>query len=255
MEHVSRRRRHTPPGTIADRTGDEPGVQAQFKPDVTCDGHFFEGVVLDVDILALVLGEAHFMTDQSTASSASHALFGTITPLVKTIALIVTIAGAIPTAITAYYAWDLKVPFTEVPHQLAQNKILMRNFDCVPKIKYNNLTTSGGTVVDAGACPKTSDILLRISAPGYNPTYEWIAFNQLTKPGDEPPSGLLDLLFGIAHAEDSAKSMRLAQGTFQVVCQTLVSKPSTSARRFPATPNARARVRPGAHPAWRLEAS
>src|SRR5690606_32599432 len=110
--------------------------------------------------------------------------------LLKTAALVVTIVGAIPTAITAYHAWQYKVPFTQVSHRLAQYEIWERNIDC--RIDYKALSTSQGTQVDAGACPSTGDISLKISTPEGKATYEWIAYTQLQKPGEVPPSGLLD---------------------------------------------------------------
>lgn len=164
------------------------------------------------------------MTDQSTATGASRGLFGSVTPLVKTVALVVTIVGAVPTALTAYNAWQYKVPFKEVPHRLAQFEILERNLDCMTQIKYNALSTTEGTQVDVGACPKTRDISLRVSTPDGKATYEWIAYNQLRKPGEAPPSGILDLFLGIAQAEGAAKPTRLAQNAIEIVCQTLVSK-------------------------------
>jgi len=146
---------------------------------------------------------------------------GRITPLIKTVALIVTALGAIPTAITAYYAWHYKVPFDQVAHRLDQYDILVRNIDC--RIDYKALSTTQGTRVDVGACPKTRDISLKVSSPDGAATYEWIAYNQLQKPGEPPPSGIIDLLFGIARAEGSGANVQLAQTAMQVVCQSIVS--------------------------------
>jgi hypothetical protein len=162
------------------------------------------------------------MTDQTVAKTSAGPL-GHITPLVKTVALIVTALGAIPTAITAYYAWHYKVPFGQVAHRLDQYDILVRNLDC--RIDYKALSTTQGTRVDVGACPKTRDISLKVSSPDGAATYEWIAYNQLQKPGEAPPSGILDLLFGIAHAESSGSSgahIQLAQAGMEVVCQSIV---------------------------------
>jgi hypothetical protein len=167
--------------------------------------------------------EAHSMTDHSMEQKSPKGLFGGITPLVKTIALIVTVVGAIPTAITAYHAWQYKVPFSQVSHRLGQYEIWERNIDCL--IDYKALSTAGGTKVDAGACPTTGDISLKISATDGKATYEWIAYNQLRKPGEPPPSGLLDLLVGAVRADDTAsKSQRLAQSAMEVVCQKLVDR-------------------------------
>jgi len=162
------------------------------------------------------------MTDQSIAKSSSHGLLGRATPLIKTAVLVVTVVGAIPTAITAYNAWQYKVPFSEVPHRLAQYEIWERNIDC--QIDYKALSTTEGTRIDVGACPETRDISLKVSAPDGKATYEWIAYNQLRKPGEQPPSGILDLLMGVSYADGAGKPTRLAQAAIEVVCQSLVSK-------------------------------
>lgn len=144
-----------------------------------------------------------------------------IVPFLKTAALVVTIVGAIPTAITAYHAWQYKVPFTEVSHRLQQYDLWERNIDC--KIDYKALSTAQGTKVDAGACSKTGDISLKISTDDGKATYEWIAYNQLQKPGEAPPAGLIDLFMGVARAAEgqSVAGVRVAQ-SMEVVCQSLV---------------------------------
>lgn len=162
------------------------------------------------------------MSDQSIAQPQSHGMLGRITPLVKITALAITVFGAVPTAITAYNAWQYKVPFSQVSHRLAQYEIWERNIDC--PIDYKALSTTEGTKIDVGACPKTRDISLKVSTPGGAATYEWIAYNQLRKPGEQPPSGILDLLVGVAHAGDAPKPMRTAQAAMEVMCQSLISK-------------------------------
>lgn len=143
-------------------------------------------------------------------------------PFLKTAALVVTIVGAVPTAITAYHAWQYKVPFTQVSHRLQQYEIWERNIDC--KIDYKALSTSQGTKVDAGACASTGDISLKVSTPDGKATYEWIAYNQLQKPGEPPSSSLIDLFIGAARADGALpQGVRVAQ-SLEVVCQSLVSK-------------------------------
>lgn len=162
------------------------------------------------------------MMDQSMATSSLRRPLGRLTPLLRTTALAVTILGAIPTAVTAYHAWQYKVPFSKVSHRLAQYEIWERNIDC--KIEYKALSTPEGTRVDVGACPTTGDISLKVSVPDGKATYEWIAYNQLRKPGEQSPAGIFDLLIGIANAEGSAEPARLAQAAMEVICQSLVSK-------------------------------
>lgn len=164
------------------------------------------------------------MTDRALGDEPHLGPVNRFVPFLKTAALVVTIVGAIPTAITAYHAWQYKVPFTQVSHRLAQYEIWERNIDC--QIDYKALSTSQGTKVDAGACAATGDISLKVSTPDGKSTYEWIAYNQLQKPGAEAPSGLLDLLIGSARADETAArggGLQLAQ-SLEVVCQSLVSK-------------------------------
>jgi hypothetical protein len=163
--------------------------------------------------------EAQAMTD---VSAPSKGLFGPITPFLKTAALVVTIVGAVPTAITAYHAWQYKIPFTQVSHRLAQYEIWERNIDC--KVEYKALSTAQGTKVDVGACAKTGDISLKISSTDGKAAYEWIAYNQLQKPGEAPPAGILDLIIGVANAQSTDRPVKLAQSALEVVCQSLLSK-------------------------------
>ena len=165
------------------------------------------------------------MTNSPTADDGIH--LGPLQrymPALKTAAFVVTILGAIPTAITAYNAWSFGVPFSKVPHRLAQYDLWIKNLDC--KIDYKALNTAQGTKVDVGACSKSGDIAIKISSADGKTTYEWIAYNQLQKPG-EPASGLglLGMLVGNAVAAEAAdKSVRLAQSGMQVVCQALDGK-------------------------------
>ncbi|MDQ8700558.1 hypothetical protein [Hyphomicrobium sp. LHD-15] len=162
------------------------------------------------------------MTDRGIADEPHLGPVQRFVPFLKTAALVVTIVGAVPTAITAYHAWQYKVPFTQVSHRLAQYAIWERNIDC--QIEYKALSTSQGTKVDAGACASTGDISLKVSTSDGKATYEWIAYNQLQKPGEVPPSGFLDLIIGAARADTAAsQGTRVAQ-SLEVVCQTLVSK-------------------------------
>jgi hypothetical protein len=143
--------------------------------------------------------------------------------LLKLAALLVTIFGAIPTAITAYNAWSFGVPFSEVPHRLQQYELWVKNLDC--KIQYKALSTAQGTKVDVGACPKSGDIAIKISTADGKSSYEWIAYNSLTKPGEKRSTSFLDLLIGAARAGDEkAASFRIAQAAMEVKCEALDNK-------------------------------
>lgn len=164
------------------------------------------------------------MTDRALDHDPHLGPVNRFVPFLKTAALVVTIVGAIPTAMTAYHAWQYKVPFSQVSHRLAQYEIWERNIDC--KIEYKALSTAEGTKIDAGACDETGDISLKVSTDDGKATYEWIAYNQLQKPGEAPPpAGIFDLLVGMAHAGAAeSKGVQLAQGSLEVMCQSLVSK-------------------------------
>jgi hypothetical protein len=162
------------------------------------------------------------MTDRTLEEDLVPGPFRRFVPLMKMAALVITILGAIPTMITIYHSWQYKIPFSQVSHRLAQYDLWIKNLDCT--IDYKALTTAGGSKVDVGACPKTGDISIKISSEDGKATYQWIAYNQLQKPGEEAPSSLIDLLIGSANADELGKRMKVAQSAMEVVCQSLVSK-------------------------------
>lgn len=167
--------------------------------------------------------EAYSMTTASApAPSSSGGGFESYIPMLKNLALVVTILGAIPTAITAYHAYSFGVPFTQVSQRLAQYDLWVKNLDC--KIDYKALSTTQGTKVDVGACNKTGDIALKVSAPDGKAAYQWIAYNELQKPGEPAQANsFIDMLISAARAETPDKSFKVAQG-MQVVCQSLEGK-------------------------------
>ncbi|MDX2159422.1 MAG: hypothetical protein SFW09_23190 [Hyphomicrobiaceae bacterium] len=115
----------------------------------------------------------------------------------RAIAIAAAVGGAIPTAMTVYQSWAHGIPYNEVTHRLKQYDIWVRNFEC--KIDYRALTTAQGTRVDAGACGKTGDIAIKVTAPNGKAAYEWIAFAQLQKQGQ---ASLWPHLVGAAMAAD-----------------------------------------------------
>ncbi len=125
--------------------------------------------------------------------------------VVKFLVLVVSVAAAVPTAQNLYYSYKHNVPFNEVSHRLEQYELWMKNLDC--KVDYRALSTAGGTRVDVGSCPKTGDIAIKVSGKDGKATYEWIAYNQLQKPGAQT-AGLLNLIvapaFAAIQADDAA---------------------------------------------------
>jgi hypothetical protein len=153
-------------------------------------------------------------------------------PLAKTffvarvIAIVAAVGGAMPTAMNLYHSWQHGIPFTQVSHRLDQAQLWSKNFDC--KIDYKALTAAGGTKVDVGACAKSGDISIKVSTAEGRSTYEWIAFDNLQK--STRSAGLMGLLISTANAAETTPSaaggtgVQLAQGSMQIVCQSMVSK-------------------------------
>ena len=170
--------------------------------------------------------------------------------LARIIAITVAVGGSIPTATNLYHSWVHGIPYSEVSHRLSQYDLWVKNFEC--KIDYRSLTTAQGTKLDAGACPKSGDVALKVTTPSGGAAYEWIAFEKLQKAGQKS-AGLWSLLVTEAMAaegpqgEGSAAARltgetpgaadgkavmprtqlaqsQIAQAGIQVLCQTLQSK-------------------------------
>ncbi len=162
-------------------------------------------------------------SEQSLPQARSEGFLERWGPHLKTAALIVTILGAIPTAITAYHAWTFGVPFTQVSQRLAQYDLWVKNLDC--KVDYKALSTAQGTRVDVGACTKTGDIALKVSSNDGKAAYQWIAYDELQKPGEAPKAhSIIDMLIGAARADTPTGSFKVAQSAMEVVCQSLKGK-------------------------------
>lgn len=150
-------------------------------------------------------------------------------PLAKTllaarvVAITAAVGGAVPTVMTAYQSVAHGIPFNEVNYRLEQYDIWVRNFDC--KIDYRSLNTAQGARVDAGACGKTGDIAIKVTAPGGKAAYEWIAFNKLQKTGQTKASAW-DYLIGTANAQ-AAPGAPTASGSpagMKVICEAMPAK-------------------------------
>lgn len=142
-----------------------------------------------------------------------------VVDIVKLGVLVVSVAAAVPTAQNLYYSWKTGVPFSQVPHRLAQAELWEKNFDC--KIDYRTLHTSETSKVEVGSCAKTRDISIRVTT-GKQTNYEWIAFEQLPKPASQTASWL-DVFVSKAYAADApvaAAPIVVAQAEMQTVCQT-----------------------------------
>jgi hypothetical protein len=167
--------------------------------------------------------EEGFTMSESSVPARSGGDYDRLISFLKNLALVVTIVGAVPTAITAYHAYTFGVPFSQVPQRLAQYDLWVKNIDC--QIEYKALATAEGTRVDVGACPKTGDIALKLSSADGKAAYQWIAYNELQKPGEAPKSSsFIDMLISAARAEGPVpQSFKVAQG-LEVVCQAIDGK-------------------------------
>ena len=158
--------------------------------------------------------------------------------IARIIAITAAVAGSIPTGTNLYHSWVHGIPYNEVSHRLSQYDLWVKNFEC--KIDYRSLTTAQGTKLDAGACPKSGDVALKVTTPTGGAAYEWIAFDKLQKAGQKA-AGVWSLLVSEAVAAEGPASdlpaearptssrlqlaqTQLAQGSIQVVCQTLQGK-------------------------------
>ena len=148
----------------------------------------------------------------------------------RVIAICFAAAGAFPTAMTLYQSWSHGIPYSEVPHRLAQYDLWVKNVEC--KVEYKALNTTQGTRIDVGACPKSGDIAIKISSQG-KAAYEWIPFDKLQR--STAHAGLLDLIIPPAMADTAppmpaphaarTPGVRLVQsGGMQVICQALQGK-------------------------------
>ncbi len=161
--------------------------------------------------------------------------------IARAIAIVAAVGGAVPTAVNLYHSWAHGIPYTQVSHRLAQYELWMKNLDC--KVDYRALNVSQGTRVDVGACQKSGDIAIKVSAPGGKSTYEWIAFDKIQ--ATSKSASLMSLIIAEAHADTGpAKAqtlpplppsdLKIAQATppgpapagMQVQCQALASKSS-----------------------------
>ena len=142
----------------------------------------------------------------------------------RMIAIAAAVGGAIPTAMTLYQSFAHGIPYNEVSHRLEQYDVWVRNFEC--KIDYRALTTAQGTRVDAGACGKTGDVAIKVTAPGGKAAYEWIAFNKLQK----AQGAAWNLISTAAFAETREPAVRLAQAApgaptgMKVICEAMPTK-------------------------------
>lgn len=155
----------------------------------------------------------------------------------RVIAIAAAVGGAIPTATTFYQSWQHGVPYSEVSHRLSQYDLWVKNFNC--KIDYRSLHTGQGTRIDAGACPQSGDIALKLTTPSGQAAYEWIAFDKLQKAHASAKAAFWSLVVSPAVAEEVSAQARqqVAQApgapgagpapggsSLQVLCQTLQSK-------------------------------
>jgi hypothetical protein len=160
--------------------------------------------------------------------------------IARAIAIVAAIGGAIPTAVNLYHSWAHGIPYSQVSHRLAQYELWMKNLDC--KVDYRALNVNQGTRVDVGACTRSGDIAIKVSAPGGKSSYEWIAFDKLQTTGKT--ASLMSLIISEAQADSTSRAttlpalppsdIKLAQATppgsapagMQVQCQALASKTS-----------------------------
>ena len=159
----------------------------------------------------------------------------------RSIAIVAAVAGATPTLLNLYHSWRHGIPFSDVSHRLAQYDLWVKNIDC--KIDYRSLAVGQGLRIDAGACPRSRDIALKMTTQEGAAAHEWIAFDKLQK-ASSARAAWLELIVSSAQAAETPQAgressggkapsppdatgavdrlIRLAQaGDIKVVCQSL----------------------------------
>lgn len=163
----------------------------------------------------------------STLMSGGGATSSPAMKIARAIAIAVPVIGATPTAYNVYQSYKHGIPYNDVAYRLAQHDLWVKNFDC--KIDYRALTTSHGTRVDVGACNKTGDISIKVTAQGGQASYEWLAFDKLRQPAKT--ASLFSWVIGEAEAAETPHAaastggaFRVAQAAMEVVCQTMADR-------------------------------
>lgn len=168
---------------------------------------------------------------EKLATAPPGSRLSTYALLIRVLVISVPVIGAIPTAMNLYQAWKLGISPSEVSHRLAQYDLAIKNFDC--RIDYKALNAGDGVRIDAGACPSSGDIQIKITPPSGKATIEWIAFNSLNRTSSARMSGLPGWLVSSASAQEAPAAtsagggftpIRVAQAGQQVLCKSLVSR-------------------------------
>lgn len=167
---------------------------------------------------------------EKLATAPPGSRLGTYAMLIRVLVISVPVIGAVPTAMNLYQAWKLGISPSEVSHRLTQYDLAIKNFDC--RIDYKALNAGDGVRIDAGACPTSGDIQIKITPPSGKATIEWIAFNSLNRASSTRTSGLANWLISPAAAQEAPQAsgtgavppVRIAQAGQQVLCKSLVSR-------------------------------
>jgi len=144
--------------------------------------------------------------------------------LVRVVAITVPVVGAIPTAMNLYQSWQHKIPYADVPYRLQQADLWMKNQDC--PMAYKSLLASTGTRVEAGACPRTGDVGVRLTSTGGSISYEWIPSERLKK--TTSAGSWWQMIVSTAEAAGDLKFAQAAPpapapgaGGIQAICQSM----------------------------------
>jgi hypothetical protein len=138
--------------------------------------------------------------------------------IARTIAIIAAVAGATPTLLNLYHSWRHGIPFSDVSHRLAQYDLWVKNIDC--KVDYRSLAVGQGIRIDAGACPRSRDIALKMTTQDGAAAHEWIAFDKLQK-ATTARSASWNLFVTAAAAEERISGVPVEQNA-------LVSRPAAT---------------------------
>lgn len=100
--------------------------------------------------------------------------------------LVISLFGAIPTALQHYKAWRLQVDYNEVARVEEQHKLWERNADCLTSKGIYEVDAWDGSIVGVTLC-KTGDALLRYQYKEENTSYVWVKSPRPYRGGKKQP--------------------------------------------------------------------
>jgi hypothetical protein len=175
-----------------------------------------KGVVMTNDPQPSVVSSLQALT---TAPPGSR--LGKWATAIRVAAIAVTAVGAAPTAMNLYHSYKNGIPYDQVSQALKQAELWRKNMECAGRLELRPLNTGAGTRIEAGSCPSSGDIQIKVVASNGKSSIAWIPLDEIQKGQAElirkgPATQMLALLFPPAHAAGPAAPGAPAAGTSAV---------------------------------------